>query len=137
VVRIYKYIDDVEFNSIMCSLGQVPPVTVTGVAPWAVTMSFQSANTHAGRDRLTTIIQSRPNLGPISMPTTGISSSIDSSSSAEQSKREILEDFIFKCMPVTEEDKYRGTDIDWRVQQAALTPTLLPSLKFHDLVFGK
>lgn len=27
--------------------------------------------------------------------------------------------------------------VDWQAQQAALTPTLLPGLRFHDLVFGR
>jgi hypothetical protein len=48
--------------------------------------------------------------------------------------------FIEKCLPSTaprtaEEEEQARLD-DWLAIQAAATPTLLPNLKFHDLVFG-
>lgn len=105
-------------------LGQAPPVTITGVAPWATTLP-QSSNVTTTLNRFREVIPPRP-----AMSTTSTDGRV-------QSNREILEEFMLKCMPPSDEDKLRGTDADWRVQQAALTPTLLPSLKFHDIVFGK
>jgi hypothetical protein len=48
--------------------------------------------------------------------------------------------YIEKCVPTpaprtTEEEELARRE-DWQSVQAAATPTLLPNLKFHDLVFG-
>jgi hypothetical protein len=48
---------------------------------------------------------------------------------------QIIDGYIKKCMPSENLDE--AGVINWNVQQAAPSPTILPSLKFHDLVFGK
>lgn len=48
--------------------------------------------------------------------------------------------YIERCIPNTAprtaEEAEAARLADWQTIQAAATPTLLPSLKFHDLVFG-
>lgn len=48
--------------------------------------------------------------------------------------------YIEQCVPTTaprtpEEEEAARLE-DWQTIQAAASPTLLPSLRFHDLVFG-
>lgn len=43
-------------------------------------------------------------------------------------------EFITICVPSNVEE---DPSLQWKKEQAALTPTLLPHLKFHDLVFGQ
>lgn len=50
---------------------------------------------------------------------------------------ELMEGYIKRCLPdSTSLDAEQQRAEDWNSQQAAATPTLLPTLKFHDLVFG-
>jgi len=47
--------------------------------------------------------------------------------------------FIEQCLPDAEAAMSAEIDSkmsEWSVSQANVTPTLLPELKFHDLVFG-
>lgn len=47
--------------------------------------------------------------------------------------------FIEQCLPDAEaamSTESGGKVSEWSVAQANVTPTLLPELKFHDLVFG-
>eukprot|EP00601_Ochromonadales_sp_CCMP2298_P017581 CAMPEP_0173241834 /NCGR_PEP_ID=MMETSP1142-20121109/14597_1 /TAXON_ID=483371 /ORGANISM="non described non described, Strain CCMP2298" /LENGTH=256 /DNA_ID=CAMNT_0014173221 /DNA_START=47 /DNA_END=814 /DNA_ORIENTATION=+ len=46
----------------------------------------------------------------------------------------LMDAFILKCAPIEAEAATRD---DWSAQQAAASPTLLPHLRFHDLVFGR
>lgn len=48
----------------------------------------------------------------------------------------LLLDYMEKCLPSQTDDAAMTKDGDWSAIQAALTPTLLPELRFHDLVFG-
>jgi hypothetical protein len=50
----------------------------------------------------------------------------------------ILENYIERCLPSKKETETgeESKEEDWLAVQAAVTPTLLPSLRFHDLVFG-
>lgn len=42
------------------------------------------------------------------------------------------------CYPASQAAEQNAQHInEWSAQQAAVSPTLLPSLKFHDLVFGR
>lgn len=50
--------------------------------------------------------------------------------------REVFLSFIERCKPSNKTNDSIITS-DWKAQQAAAIPTLLPNLKFHDLVFGK
>ena len=120
-----------------------PPVTITGVAPWAV--------------------QSRP-AGSVAAVSSSSSSSSSSSTPstlhhhlssgatlaegkeglADGEERlggfELMQAYIDRCVPpsrpLTEAERAQQQAEDWNNQQAAATPTLLPDLKFHDLVFG-
>jgi len=49
----------------------------------------------------------------------------------------LLEDFISLCIPDSTNGDAADGPSQWSELQAASTPTLLPSLRFHDLVFGK
>ena len=44
--------------------------------------------------------------------------------------------YMESCLPAAEEAA-RSSVGSWLAEQAAPTPTLLPSLRFHDLVFGR
>lgn len=48
--------------------------------------------------------------------------------------------FVQRCLPDsaprTAEEEETARLLDWRNVQAAVSPSLLPDLKFHDLVFG-
>ena len=48
--------------------------------------------------------------------------------------------YMEKCVPTpgprTAEEEEQARLDDWQAIQAAASPTLLPNLKFHDLVFG-
>ena len=48
--------------------------------------------------------------------------------------------FIQRCLPDTAprtaEEEEAARQQDWRTVQAAVSPSLLPELRFHDLVFG-
>ena len=50
---------------------------------------------------------------------------------------QLLLEYMEKCLPSQTEDADTTKDDDWKVVQGALTPTLLPTLRFHDLVFGQ
>ena len=50
---------------------------------------------------------------------------------------QILLEYMEKCLPSKIEDSGKTKDDDWNAVQGALTPTLLPTLRFHDLVFGQ
>jgi hypothetical protein len=42
------------------------------------------------------------------------------------------------CYPAAQAAEHNALHVnEWSAQQAAVSPTLLPSLKFHDLVFGR
>ena len=47
-----------------------------------------------------------------------------------------LLDFMELCLPSQKVAGDGTTEDDWRAAQTAATPTLLPTLRFHDLVFG-
>lgn len=49
---------------------------------------------------------------------------------------ERLLDFMERCLPSQKDAGGGASEDDWRAAQTALTPTLLPTLRFHDLVFG-
>eukprot|EP01035_Chromulina_nebulosa_P016861 gene16861-22348_t len=91
------------------SSNQPPPLTITGVAPWAQNNSNQFTS-HSAMNMSNQFQESKPSIK--------------------------LSQYIKSCLP-NKEDSYKELGTDWNAEQAALTPTLLPSLKFHDLVFGK
>jgi len=102
-----------------------PPLTVTGVAPWSL------GNYNKGNEALK---PKKPKEGGLQVLT---EEQINSSSPAAEGNNTALAR-VLKCMealkPPNEEEE--GSSSSWSKVQMAETPTLLPSLKFHDLVFG-
>lgn len=105
------------------SQGGNPPVTITGVAPWAMNK-------------------------PISQPVNDSKSSTKESPNTEfkDAKRQVASgyDQLRAYMTLCYEHVFRSADElsiaegkDWTQEQAAMSPNLLPTLKFHDLVFGQ
>ena len=145
--------------------GQPPPVTVTGVAPWAHAQAKSAGPMGGSGGRLDGVhaLMPRPLL-PAGFKSAGRESvvgdavAVDSKSGMEVVKedvedgdddndcktrppprlsgREVLEEYIKKCLPVDREQA-NDPSSDWNQVQAAASPTLLPSLRFHDLVFGQ
>lgn len=110
-----------------------PPVTITGVAPWA-----QSQPQHGGRD---VACKAAPKLPPSSLkPVVEMSTKLKITENADETAAmSCILSYIRRCKGLSvdgngEEDSDR---IDWLSAQASPTPTLLPNLKFHQLVFGK
>jgi Protein kinase domain len=106
--------------------GSAPPVTVTGVAPWA--MQSQS-----GRPPPFAPSKQMPTVTSASVP----GSRPESSAQPAQSIEHTMQAFIEKLLPSPSDADEDGATSSWKLQQSALTPTLLPTLKFHDLVFGR
>jgi len=125
--------------------GKNPPSTITGVAHWGKTSRSKGAKSALSRRK-------NPPLGvtgvaPWAMKNNkhNSSSSINledastRSSELDLSKSEVIESkpcqvlvYMEKIKPPKEEE---DTSI-WSKDQMAESPTLLPNLKFHDLVFG-
>lgn len=106
-----------------------PPLTITGVAPWASdSSSFSSLYGHkrnAGEAHLAD-----------TKPTSAIAEGNEEEEELGAGLKHVL-DYMSELKPATsaDEDDDDGTS-PWAKAQMAETPTLLPSLKFHDLVFG-
>lgn len=104
------------------SAGGNPPVTITGVAPWAMQ---QTRSGHAQFPKLAASTpehkepehaQEAPS-APVPQPETGLA--------------RVLR-YIARLKPPTHDE-----GPSWHDLHVAPSPTLLPSLKFHDLVFGQ
>lgn len=127
----------------------VPPVTVTGVAPWAV-----QANSSVATGSRTTSTRNKCSL-PQShhQHKRRAQDALQSSGIAERPERASEETdkttqkkstsfghayvkaYMDKLKPPDSEEDQEGAS-SWSKSQMAETPTLLPDLKFHDLVFG-
>lgn len=122
-----------------------PPLTVTGVAPWAV----QRSSTQSAGGRLGSGLHKKTRMAKIE----GASMSLSANDvEIKDAKRD--EDQSESCRDTSGlrrvrhyMDKLRPPKIDgesdaggasnWAKAQMAESPTLLPNLKFHDLVFGQ
>lgn len=107
-----------------------PPVTITGVAPWAL-----GSQTKA----------STPLLGVHAVFPKNDSKNFQIENFREQKSEEVetsgnginlIMEYIENCLPKGSDDGSEGSK-EWNKLQSAPTPTLLPSMRFHDLVFGK
>lgn len=94
--------------------GNAPPLTITGVAPWAMQNSKRKEDTETSQ-------KNQPNVSGTNV--------LDGND--DHALTRILE-YMEKIKPAAEE----GGTSSWSKVQMEKTPTLLPSLKFHDLVFG-
>jgi serine/threonine protein kinase len=108
-----------------------PPLTITGVAPWAMeSSSFGQHKRNAGQAHLVD-----------SKPTPPSVAAIVEENEKEEEQEQIggglqrVLNYMKELKPATDEKDDDGTS-PWAKAQMAETPTLLPSLKFHDLVFG-
>ena len=98
------------------SNGRDPPVTITGVAPWASQASGVKQVSASLKIPLVTMDEGEQVL-----------------SHAENSGLGKVLAYIEELKPI--EDEIDGTS-SWAKIQMAESPTIFPSLKFHDLVFG-
>ena len=94
-----------------------PPLTVTGVAPWAVKPSGNAPVSQKRRIEGMEAVHETPAEKEESQPKTGA---------------DYVLAYMNKIKPAEEDTGYSS----WSKSQLAETPTLLPDLKFHDLVFG-
>jgi len=106
-----------------------PPVTITGIAPWA--MSSQSKSSSSSLVGLQS-----------SYPTNEMKrlkeEEIQEVQRHNNTGIEIIMDYIERCLPKsTDGDTDEDGTKEWNKLQSAPTPTLIPSMRFHDLVFGK
>lgn len=120
------------------SVSNPPPVTVTGVAPWA--KKPLTADTGEQNAAIISSSKSQTEQNLISKSTTenSVTSKIDS--------YDAIKKYMILCNPSksdrkSDKDRERNEgkddDDDWNTKQAAPTPTILPTLRFHDLVFGQ
>jgi serine/threonine protein kinase len=98
--------------------GKNPPLGVTGVAPWSVPKVPSSVKRTAGE-----ALSEVPKETPEEATTNG---------DDEQKPQSRVLAFMEQIKPPELEE---GTS-SWSKAQTAETPTILPNLKFHDLVFG-
>lgn len=102
-------------------------MTITGVAPWArnkaedKNISADSSSNIKGLGNFVGIVKEDEE--------EEIEKEMDRSGSV------VMQKFIAKCLPGDDVTR-TGQNGEWHIQQAAATPMLLPSLRFHDLVFG-
>ncbi|GAX24087.1 hypothetical protein FisN_9Hh339 [Fistulifera solaris] len=97
-----------------------PPSTITGVAPWAISSSKQ----HPKR--------SSEQMNPF-LSREETRDDHNNSATLHSKGLDYVKQYMDKIKPP---DSSHDGMSDWSRQQLAETPTLLPSLKFHDLVFG-
>ena len=110
-----------------------PPSSITGIAPWA--------RSHTGNPPLTVTgvapwtlegVRSTKTSSPVIPHLAPIGDDFDDENSETQALSKVIS-YMNQIKPV--EDESDGTS-SWAKTQMAESPTLLPSLKFHDLVFG-
>lgn len=103
------------------SQGVPPPVTVTGVAPWAMSQSSHLSNNRAQPVRRLATADTPP-------PTK------KSMKETSPGHDDVLVEYMERCRLHGGFETQPG---DWLQAQAAPAPTRLPQLRFHDLVFGR
>mmetsp|Transcript_5701 Transcript_5701/g.9305 ORF Transcript_5701/g.9305 Transcript_5701/m.9305 type:complete len:629 (-) Transcript_5701:131-2017(-) len=137
------------------------PMTITGVAPWAVQQQVPQNFSHQSQQRQVKMsVTSRPRgrqpLPPSSVDTVTASTTVplESTKRPQPTGLQFVRRYMKQCRisgrggdPKSAEDY--GTDEDedsdddegapssWSVDQACAQPKLLPELRFHDLVFGQ
>ena len=137
--------------------GVQPPLTVTGVAPWAIKRSdanrsnlpnsrpiqprsskFIAPVLERGHDKERAV--PRPKVLPIvkseRLPVSG--NCVELKERSEMNGTTRIRSYMEKLKPATSEDDDESDDgiSSWAKAQTSESPVLLPDLKFHDLVFG-
>jgi hypothetical protein len=134
-----------------------PPVTITGVAPWAfqqpLQQPHQDQHQHQQRRVKMAVLGRSPDQQPQPVLSSS-SSSFSSSFSSSPTGLQLVRRYMKRCRvsgsggdpaSADEEDDDDDDDDDegggapswWSQEQASLQPKLLPLLRFHDLVFGR
>ena len=103
-----------------------PPLTVTGVAPWAMSKPTPSASTNGKHSR------TGESLGHLEeVMETQDSNGLNDNHPGENRLPRVLR-YMEQIKPAADEEG----ESSWAKAQMAESPTLLPDMKFHDLVFG-
>ena len=127
-----------------------PPLTITGVAPWAINRNTQSPSQsvpYAHKRPLPSKPPSRllPPVNPnkledatieVEKEPSSTNDDINNSSSLELPASKKVRSYMEKLKPSDEQDNADGIS-SWAIAQMNESPVLLPTLKFHDLVFGQ
>lgn len=121
-----------------------PPSTITGVAPWAVSSSTKGPLKSQPPSILTGVApwalssKKQPPKRPSEhMSPTQLPKDTKNDETATVVSPPTGFDYVKQYMAKIKPPDLNSDGIsDWSRQQLAETPTLLPSLKFHDLVFG-
>jgi serine/threonine protein kinase len=114
------------------SSGQAPPLTVTGVAPWAIkgTNSLQARRKISSAALTPKRDAHEAQLGSVEE---GIDKDFESTENLPRLRGiDIVLDYMERMKP---QEEAEGASF-WSKEQMAEAPTLLSNLKFHDLVFG-
>eukprot|EP01034_Spumella_vulgaris_P029535 gene29535-36601_t len=114
------------------SASNPPPVTITGVAPWAKMPAVPATTTMLiPPDSLTSLQQQRRE-----QKVREAASELEANKAVDGYS--VLLAYMERCYPAAQAAEQCGSHVnEWSAQQAAVSPTLLPSLRFHDLVFGR
>jgi serine/threonine protein kinase len=132
-------------NRIQGSSVANPPLSVTGVAPWA--MSGSGTNAGGARKNpplgVTGVAPWAMNKTSVLPARSGARNDVLSEGVEEEEEEEsvslqptILARGVIAYMEKIKPPEEKHGASSWSQEQMAETPTLLPSLKFHDLVFG-
>lgn len=105
-----------------------PPLTITGVAPWAGETTFAHKR-NAGEAQLLDEKPASPH--PATIP----EDKEEEEEEEEAGLKRVL-DYMRQLQPVGDASGDDDGTSPWAKAQMSETPTLLPTLKFHDLVFG-
>lgn len=112
-----------------------PPLTITGVAPWSISSQSKSNLSSIGLHSIyPTNEMKRLKEEEILKEKEEIQKEHKNSNGVD-----IIMDYIDRCLPKSNDgDSNEDSSIkEWNKLQSAPTPTLIPSMKFHDLVFGR
>jgi hypothetical protein len=139
------------------------PVTITGVAPWAFPSAARSSSGSSSSGSSCSGSSSSSS-GSSSKVEGGVFTAKrvcpDDRSGHEMTGEERLLSYMSRCSPSAATGQRKRTfvigcmhvshllvslssliiytgNVNWHQQQASATPTLLPTLRFHDLVFGR
>ncbi len=119
-----------------------PPITVTGVAPWAMKQSSQDkTNPPVTITGVAPWAQVQAQPKPSSVSSTfsikESSETLLSDESDPKSAIEKVEEYMKRCYEFIFESGIGGSSVAVYLSNTVLEkPILLPNLKFHDLVFG-
>lgn len=126
------------------SVSNPPPVTITGVAPWAMNAGATAAPPASAEPKRMGVVTKMPLprgakdlMDKHQQERNAAKAETNSIPEEEVDGFTLMSQYMELCYPQSEIDKLDSSKAEWNIAQAAASPTLLPSLKFHDLVFGQ